>query len=254
MIEAILPPAVEVEWTRGDAEGIALFPEEEAAVLRAVRKRRREFATGRACARAALARLGLPAQPIPPGDSREPLWPAGIVGSITHCEGYRACAVARAADIATVGIDAEPDEPLPSGVLEVIARPEELTAVREALRLHPGVNWDRLLFSAKECVFKAWFPLTGLWLGFEDAALGFDRSRGTFSAHVLRPPGAVLSGSLARPRGGRPHHDRARAGALEAVVTEVEAGPAPARCRRTHDRSSRSAKSRLVRQAAWSRA
>jgi enterobactin synthetase component D / holo-[acyl-carrier protein] synthase len=54
----------------------------------------------------------LPA-PILPGPAGEPGWPPGVTGSITHCPGYRACAVARTEDLAAIGIDAEPDEELP---------------------------------------------------------------------------------------------------------------------------------------------
>ena len=71
----------------------------------------------------------------------------------------RASAVAEAHEILTLGIDAEPHEKLPGGVREVIARPGELTALRA---MNGTVHWDRLLFSAKETVYKAWFPLAGL--------------------------------------------------------------------------------------------
>ena len=102
-----------------------LFPAEEAAIARAVAKRRSEFATGRACARAALAKLGLPPVPIVPGLRGAPQWPAGVTGSITHCAGYRASAVARLTDVAGIGLDAEPNDALPGGVLERIAVAQE---------------------------------------------------------------------------------------------------------------------------------
>ena len=84
-----------------------LWPEEAAAVQHAVEKRRREFAVGRMLARAALAAIGDPPSAIPTGNHREPVWPAGIVGSITHCAGYCAAAVARDAMVVALGIDAE---------------------------------------------------------------------------------------------------------------------------------------------------
>jgi 4'-phosphopantetheinyl transferase EntD len=49
----------------------------------------------------------------------------------------------------------------------------------------PATHWDRLLFSAKESVYKAWFPLTGRWLGFEDAHLTIDPAAATFTASLL---------------------------------------------------------------------
>jgi 4'-phosphopantetheinyl transferase EntD len=185
MIAEILPRGAVAVEARSDSADIILFPEEELALGRAVQKRRREFITARACAREALARLGLPPLPIPSGARGEPCWPAGIVGSITHCEGYRACAVAPRTELVTIGIDAEPNQALPDGVLTAIARPEELSQLRDLARAVPQVHWDRLLFSAKESIYKAWFPLAKRSLGFEDATLTIDSHRKTFSASLL---------------------------------------------------------------------
>jgi 4'-phosphopantetheinyl transferase EntD len=193
MIEAILPtPVVSVE-AREDPPDVVLLPGEEAEVEHAVEKRRREYATARSCAREALGRLGLPPAPITTGENGEPRWPAGVVGSITHCDGYRACAVARAESIATVGIDAEPNAPLPQGVLPDVAGAAELGRLRHLRRDAPGVHWDRLLFSAKESVYKAWFPLMRRWLGFEDADVTIDAAAGAFRARLL-VPGPLLGG------------------------------------------------------------
>lgn len=190
MLEGILPECVAVVATRDEIE-VELFPEEEAAVGNAVERRRREFTTARACARAALDRLGLPPQAIPSGERGEPRWPDGIVGSITHCDGYRACAIGRRVDVATVGVDAEPNQSLPEGVLGDIALPEEREWLRGLAGEAGEVHWDRLLFSIKESVYKAWYPLAKRWLGFEDAMVTIDRQGGTFSARLL-VPGPVL--------------------------------------------------------------
>lgn len=191
VIARILPVSVSVMEARADSLHNVLFPEEELALGQAVEKRRSEFNTGRECARKALVGLGLPAQPIPSGARGEPLWPAGIVGSITHCEGYRACAVAHAREFIALGIDAEPHGPLPAGVLSEIARAEELSRLRELSLAAPGIHWDRLLFSAKESIYKAWFPLVGRSLEFDDAEVCIDSLRETFSARLL-----VLTPSL----------------------------------------------------------
>jgi 4'-phosphopantetheinyl transferase EntD len=193
MIEEILPPEVASAEAFDDAPPAALFPEEEAAIARAVTTRRREFTTGRACARAALARLGLPPAPIVPGFRGAPQWPPGVTGSITHCAGYRASAVARLTDVAALGLDAEPHGALPEGVLERIAVPQEQAWLPELAAAVPGVSWDRLLFCAKESVYKAWFPLTGRWLGFEQAAITVEPEAGTFTAELLEP-GEALDG------------------------------------------------------------
>jgi 4'-phosphopantetheinyl transferase EntD len=202
VIEAILPPSVAVAEARDDVLGAALFPEEEALVSAAVEKRRREFTTGRACARWALADLGLQPQSIPSGPRGAPGWPDGVVGSITHCDGYRAAAVARSAEIAAIGIDAEPNEPLPGGVLGDIAVAEERAWLASLSATEPATCWDRLLFCMKEAVYKAWFPLTGLWLDFDDAAIELDRERRTFVAS-LSVPGPTVGGQALTGFDGR---------------------------------------------------
>lgn len=184
MIEEILPACVVVVEAWQDCVA-QLSPQEEALVARAVQKRRREFTTARMCAHAALGRLGRPVSSILTGERGEPLWPSGVVGSITHCDGYRACAVGSSSEILTIGIDAEPHAALPDGLLGDIARPEELPALAQLEAEHPVVHWDRLLFSAKESVYKAWFPLAKRWLGFEDAVLTLDPTAGTFTARLL---------------------------------------------------------------------
>jgi 4'-phosphopantetheinyl transferase EntD len=185
MLEEILPPEVAAVEAFGDVLDVVLFPEEEAALGRAADKRRREFTTARACARTALAALGVAAVPIVPGLRGSPQWPPGVVGSITHCAGYRAVAVALAADVRTVGVDAEPDHSLPTGVLDAIATADERDALCALASAAPEPSWDRLLFSAKESVYKAWFPLTGRWLGFHDADITIDAAGGTFDVRLL---------------------------------------------------------------------
>lgn len=181
MIEELVSATVTTVATRIELD-TELFEDEVRSLGRAVDTRRREFTTGRACARRALARFGLPATAIPSGTRGEPLWPAGVVGSITHCDSYRACALARAQDARSLGIDAEVDAPLPADILEAISSADE----RRTLAAHgPGASWDRLLFSAKEAVFKAWFPLTGRGLGFDDVDVRIDPDRAAFRALLL---------------------------------------------------------------------
>ncbi|MET7461271.1 4'-phosphopantetheinyl transferase superfamily protein [Nonomuraea sp. NPDC005501] len=205
MIEKILPATVKAFDAFNDPPEAALFPEEAELVRRAADKRRREFTTGRHCARKAMERLGLRPVPVLSGSHGEPCWPHGITGSITHCAGYRAAAVG--AYPALIGIDAEPDAPLPPGVLEAVSVPKERDMVRRLGERHPGTAWDRLLFSTKESVYKAWFPLAGRWLDFQDAAVTVDPLRGTFTAHLMvsgpRWQGERLTGFTGRWTAGR---------------------------------------------------
>ncbi len=182
MIEELLPATVASAEVCGDVVEPALSEVEERAVANAIEARRLEFITGRACAKLALMRLGVRPEPIEKGPSGAPNWPVGIVGSITHCKGYRASAVARARHVRSIGIDAEPDEPLPEGILNLVATRME----REGLPSDLHGCWDRLLFSAKEAVYKACFPLTGRWMDFHDASIGFSRTTQTFQASLRR--------------------------------------------------------------------
>lgn len=184
MLAMLLPSCVAIVETRDELE-TSLGAVEEAAVNAAVDSRRREFVTGRACAHRALRALGMPANPIPAGARGEPLWPPGVVGSITHCDGYRACAVARATDVIAVGIDAEPHEPLPPGVVDRIASSTERHWLsRRGTRTH----FDRLLFSAKESVYKVVFPFAGWSPSYEEVEIAFDADAGTFRARVRGTP------------------------------------------------------------------
>ncbi|WP_030900522.1 4'-phosphopantetheinyl transferase family protein [Streptomyces sp. NRRL F-5126] len=169
MIAELLPRSVTAYDTFADASGDVLFPEEEAVVARAVDKRRREFATVRELARTAMAELGVAPVPLLPDRRGAPRWPEGIVGSMTHCDGYRAVAVARAREVCAIGVDAEPNAPLPDGVLDVVTVPAERAVLAELAATHPKVAWDRLVFSAKESVFKAWYPRTRHELDFTEA-------------------------------------------------------------------------------------
>jgi 4'-phosphopantetheinyl transferase EntD len=209
VIEALLPSTVVAVEAYEDVPGEAPFPGEEDLIAKAVEGRRREFITARRCARAALRAFGHPDAPIRPGAKREPLWPVGMTGSITHCAGYRAAAVARTAEVALLGIDAEPNAALPEGVTESITVPGEPGMLDRLAGSHPGTQWGRVLFSAKESVYKAWFPVTRRWLGFEDARLTIDPDIRTFAATLLvdgtriddGPPLSVLRGRFVVDRG-----------------------------------------------------
>jgi 4'-phosphopantetheinyl transferase EntD len=186
MLAELVPDVVVAVERFHDDDDAPLYPEEEVHVARAVAKRRREFATARLCARQAMGRLGLPPVPILPGPRGAPQWPEGVVGSMTHCAGYRAAALGRAGEVVGIGIDAEPNEELPEGVLDAVASPAEQARLRELAAARADVAWPRLLFCAKEAVYKVWFPLTLRWLDFLEADVTL-REDGTFTARLLVP-------------------------------------------------------------------
>ncbi|MBV9515454.1 MAG: 4'-phosphopantetheinyl transferase [Mycobacteriaceae bacterium] len=192
LLSGLVPDSVAAAELYCDPPDLKPLPAEEPLIARSVAKRRNEFTTVRHCARLALGELGLPPVPILKGDKGEPCWPEGVVGSLTHCAGYRGAGVARAAEARSVGIDAEPHGVLPDGVLNAVSLPAER---RELAAMPGGLHWDRILFCAKEATYKAWYPLTRRWLGFEDAHITFDvhpdGTTGEFVAQILVDPGAL---------------------------------------------------------------
>jgi 4'-phosphopantetheinyl transferase EntD len=208
MIEQLLPAGVAVVEAFQDNPDEPIFPGEEDLIAKAVEKRRREFITARRCAREALATFGHAPTPIRSGSAREPQWPVGVVGSITHTANFRAAAVAPRSLVASIGIDAEPNESLPDGVEDAVAIAGEPEMLAKLACAFPATHWGRVLFSAKEAVYKTWYPLTGRWLGFESASLTID-PRGTFAARLLidgtrkdgEPPLTELRGRFLVARG-----------------------------------------------------
>lgn len=157
MIPALFPDGVitfdatgEAAWEGPDAR---LHPREEALIARAGPKRRREFTLGRHCARRALRELGIEDFPLLADAERMPIWPAGIVGSLSHGGGLTAVAVARRGHILGIGLDVEEAGSLDEQVIERICGKAELKSLEELARSAPD-SWARLVFSAKESVYK----------------------------------------------------------------------------------------------------
>jgi 4'-phosphopantetheinyl transferase EntD len=181
---AAVMPGLSVAEMYADAPAATMYPAEAAVVRAASPERRREFGTVRHCARTALRGIGVPAGPVLPDPDRAPRWPAGVVGSMTHCPGYRAAVVARSDRHPRVGIDAEPHHTLPIETLDLVLRDEERELLAALVDARPGMHWDRIAFCAKEAVYKAWFPLTREWLDFTDVAVSL-HADGSFEAVVL---------------------------------------------------------------------
>jgi 4'-phosphopantetheinyl transferase EntD len=179
-IRPLLPACVAVREA-ADAEPwqAGLLGGEDEAVARAVPRRRAEFEAGRSLARAALADLGLPPVPIPTGTRREPRWPDGVVGSITHCAGHLAAAVAHRHDVLSLGIDAERRGRVTAELLDHIATDRE-----RAWCPGEGDDWPTALFAVKEAIFKAWYPVRRRWLGFADAEVDLDLAGTRFRARL----------------------------------------------------------------------
>jgi len=206
MLEAALAAAVPVgaAWSLGPLRETAdrLFPEEEETVAAAVAGRRIEFAAGRSQARSALAALGAAPGPIPAGADRAPLWPLGFVGSITHTRSIAAAAVAPATAFASLGLDVEEVRPEIDRIAPMVLAPSERAGF-EALAGAERRRTATLIFSIKEAVFKAHWPLTRRFLEFADVTVALAPGLGGFEASV-RPIAAEAPPQVYRGRCGTP--------------------------------------------------
>ena len=170
-ISRLFPQGVEVAVADTSGQDPCLIGSEVQAIRRAVASRQREFRRGRGCARRALGRLGLAPTEIPVGRDREPLWPEGYVGSITHCEGFVGAVASPTRVCSALGFDAEPIRPLPPETRNLILTVGEMeqTAASTAF---PSL--ELVFFSAKEAIHKALFPKTRIWMDFLDVELRLD--------------------------------------------------------------------------------
>ena len=140
----------------------ALMPEETLAFATSVVAVRRASGAARIVARELLARVGLAASALPKASSGAPIWPNGIVGSMSHDLRVAVAAVAMRRDFSALGIDIEPAEALPSELLDLVATP------RERAKIDEDPYRGRLLFATKEAVYKAVYPLDQTFLDHHD--------------------------------------------------------------------------------------
>lgn len=140
-------------------------------------RRLSEFTAGRACARSALAELAIGKCAIPVGANREPVWPQGIAGSITHSSTFAAAVAAPRSVLDAIGIDIEPAEPLDAELIGRICLPAEIRRLGGNADLG---HWAKALFAAKEAVYKCLWPRIALFLEFEEVEIVLDPARENF--------------------------------------------------------------------------
>lgn len=194
---AVPVPVKEFSWLNRSGVAIAempiageipaLLPEERECVASAVPARVREFSAGRACARQAMTMLGLPKEAIPAGPDRVPRWPRGVSGSITHSRTHCAAAVIlQGRGLVSIGIDLEPSEDLCDELVSSVCRPEEADWIARQASSRP-LLLARVIFSAKESVYKALHSIAREPLEFEDLSVELSTSEGAFEATLRKP-------------------------------------------------------------------
>lgn len=195
MIETLFPPGVRVVRGSPAMAEESLHPEEARDTARMAATRLAEFRLGRACARRALTALGHADFALRNDTARVPIWPQGVVGSLTHCEDFCAVAVAHDSQLLGLGLDAEPRRVLEARILQRISSEAERRHLA-ALPPAPGESdWGLLLFSAKESFYKCYFPLARRFLGFRDAEIEFLPEAGSFRARLLAADAPSAAGA-----------------------------------------------------------
>ena len=171
-IDALSLPGILIgHRTISPGDEYALMPEEASAFASSVVTVRRASGAVRIVARQLLARVGFAGCAVPKTKSGAPIWPAGVVGSLTHDARVAAAAVAMHRDFSALGVDIEPAEALPPELLELVATP------RERAEIDVDPYHGRLLFAAKEAVYKAVFPLDQTFLEHHDVEVSLTNRR-----------------------------------------------------------------------------
>ena len=200
LLEGLFPPKVRTAEIGIDAEAAGLFPEECRALAGAVERRRREFQAGRACARQAMRGLGIAPMAVPVGADRAPIWPAGVIGSISHNETRCAAALALTSDrFRAIGLDIEAAAPLDDAFTEEICTRREAAWLSRRPRVDRGLLL-KAIFSAKECTYKCQYPLTGQIFDFTTIDIDLDIAAGWFEATFAQDVSPFRSGDRLRGR------------------------------------------------------
>ena len=190
LFDRLVSEDVETEEVDPHSVGGGLLPAERDAIEGAAQTRVEQFTAGRVCSRIALGRLGVAATtPIERGEDRAPVWPSGFIGSISHTDTWCAAAVARTDTLRAIGIDLESATPLKEALWRRVCTKAE----RERLRELPDSGlMGKILFSAKESVYKCQYPITTQFLGFH--AVEVEIGDGSFNAIFQQEAGRFKPG------------------------------------------------------------
>lgn len=185
-IDSVFPETFKYKINRiSDFDNEELHPEEHAFTRSMSLKRQNEFKAGRIAARKLLKNFGFKNFPLLPGKNREPLWPCGISGSISHCDEYCLAVVSRWRNAPLIGVDIEPLEPLPGNLECKVCTENEKTWVRSMKQNGSLVPWSKLIFSAKESAYKCIYPLVKKFIDFREAEIVFYPSSSSFKIRLL---------------------------------------------------------------------
>lgn len=189
-LAALFPLGTVAAQLQGSTLAADLTQDEIIAVSHCSNKRISDFSAGRACARLALKELGIEGFSLLSAEDRQPVWPAGVTGSITHTDGYTAAVVIRQGRVRSVGVDSEAVGAVHEGLWPRVCTQTELESLRSFASTECAVR-AALIFAAKEAFYKSQFPLTGEWLGFADVAIELAEEPGGGGVFVVAPQRAL---------------------------------------------------------------
>ncbi len=178
-----IPRDISICFAAGDSCPDVRLVAEEEIICRSWRSEAQKnlFQLGRFAAHEALRKLGFNEQvPILRSTEGAPVWPDGIVGSISNTSGAAAAAVARRTDYLSIGIDIESENRT--------IRPDtaRFICTENELEAHARGDLPLLrLFCAKECVYKAVAPLFHRFIGFKDVELSWKHGDASWSVKPL---------------------------------------------------------------------
>jgi enterobactin synthetase component D len=175
-IKRLFPPDVRVCLSTALSSRARLLTEELPGTEKMVEQRLLEFTHGRDCARVVLNMCGLGDVAVPRGNSREPIWPRGIVGSISHTGSLAAAVAARTDDLAGIGLDIESADPLSEDIVEMVCRQDE--------DVGSDGGHAKLLFSIKEAIYKCIYPTVGTYVDFKEVKVSLNKNSCIFTANT----------------------------------------------------------------------
>ncbi len=193
--ERLAGPAVAVAVRTAASRKEPLWPAEQLAMARAVPARLAEFTAGRTAARAALRSIGLIDMAIPLSPDRAPVWPQGIVGSITHANKVCVAMVARAGAIIGIGVDLELSDPLPADLWPEVFTAAEIADLEQMPETDRGQT-AKLFFSAKECTYKCIYPQIQKVMDFSTIEIRHKSADQSFGATLLYQAGPFAAGTV----------------------------------------------------------
>jgi enterobactin synthetase component D / holo-[acyl-carrier protein] synthase len=189
-LAALFPQGAVAAQLHGSGSPADLTQVEKNSVRHCSGKRISDFSAGRACARLGLRELGIEGFSLLSAKDRQPVWPAGITGSVTHTDGYTAAVVIRQGRVRSVGVDSEAVGAVHEGLWPRVCTQTELESLRSFASPERAVR-AALIFTAKEAFYKSQFPLTAEWIGFQDVAIELQEEPGGGGVFVVAPQRAL---------------------------------------------------------------